>query len=161
MTVSAAAVLSALLSLAPSYLDKHESAEQRTELLRPVAEAIATVSRNEYEAAALIAQGHAESKWSRAVLEYRCSDLGRLACDRGKARGPWQTHSWCKERGFVAEAKCTLRVMRFGKQRCADHCLNPWLGAFSACASLPPDWVGAHERVKLMKRVLERLRRAR
>lgn len=159
MSVSAAAVLSVLLAQ-PSYVaDRGESPSAREELLRPVAEAIATVSRDETEAAALIAQGYAETKWSRAVLEYRCSDLGRLACDRGKARGAWQVHQWCTATDVVGEAKCTLRVMRYGKQRCADHCLNPWLGAFSACASLPPDWVGAHERVKVMRRVLAALRR--
>jgi hypothetical protein len=129
-------------------------------LLRPVAEAIATVSRNEQEAAALIAQGWVETKWSRAVLEYRCSDLGRLACDRGRARGPWQVHRWCTATDVVGEARCTLRVMRYGKELCGNRCFTPWHGAFAACASLPPDWVGADERVKIMKSVLDRLRRA-
>jgi hypothetical protein len=159
MSVSAATVLSAMLALAPSYLDKSETLEQRTELYRPVAEAIAEVARNESEAALLIADGHHESGFARAVLEYRCQDIGRLACDRNRARGFAQVHSWCRGNGPVAEALCALRIIRDGKERCRDSALTPMHGAFSALAARHCGWAGADVRVRTFKRVLAQLRR--
>lgn len=148
----------AVLVAQPSYVgDRSESPAAREELLRPVAEAIAEVARDDLEAAALISLGWHETKWSRAVLEGRCSDLGRLACDRGKARGGWQVHAWCVATDVEGEARCALRALRYGRA----HCTNGWLGAFAAtrgttsCTSRE----GA-VRVHDMRIALERMRKA-
>jgi hypothetical protein len=160
MTVTAAKVLLVLLAQ-PSYVrDRDESPAAREELLRPVAEAIATTARNDTEAAVLIADGFHESGYSRAVLEYRCRDLGRLACDSGKARGGWQVHSWCKATDVVGEARCVLRVARYGSGLCREHALNPTAGAFAALAARSCNWSGAEVRVRTYRKILAQLRRS-
>ena len=158
--VAADLILAAMLSLPPSALDARDTAEERSALFLPVAEAIAEVSRTDEEAAMLVADGFHESAFSRAVLEYRCPDIGRLACDRNRARGFAQVHGWCRGSGPAVEARCALQIIRDGKERCRDSALTPMHGAFAALAGRACSWGGAEARVKTYRRILQRLRAA-
>lgn len=144
-------VLIAMLRLSPFFTDKGESLEARKAFLLPTAQAIASVATSAEEAAALIALGHAESKFARAVLEGRCTDMPRgMQCDHGKARGAWQVWSWCKAIDQAGEARCVLSQMRLGKSRCAD-----WNGAFAAGIGKGGcQWSGAPKRVQVMRSIL-------
>src|SRR5689334_14713732 len=135
-----AQVLAAMLALPHSHLDRTETLEERTALYRPVAETIVAVSRTEEEEAILVADGHHESAFARAVLEYRCQDIGRLACDRNRARGTWQVREWCRGSGPLVEARCALQIIRDGRERCRDSALTPVHGSFAALAARPCNW---------------------
>ncbi len=157
-----AAVLAAMLALPVSFRDRIESAEARRALYLPVAEAIAVVARNEREAAFLVADGwHESGGFARAVLEYRCQDIGPRACDRGRARGTWQVHRWCAATDVVGEARCTLRAARGGVARCREHVLSPAHAFFVGAAGRPCSWPWAGERVETMERVLRLLKTTR
>ena len=132
--MNSAAILSAMLRLAPFSADHFEPSE-REALYLPIARAIATVAKTPEEAAALISDGWHESKFSRAVLTGQCSGH---QCDKGKARGAWQVWAWCKATDATGEARCVLSQMRLGLERC-----GAWEGAFGAltgswsCVSMP------------------------
>jgi len=128
---SASLILAAMLSLPGWYLDKDDTPEQRSELYRPVADAIHTVAKNRRQQAFLVTQAWAETKFARYVLEDRCQDgpIG-ARCDRGKASGPWQVWSWCKDahdksltnaQRFEAGARCALRGYHQGARMCTGY----------------------------------------
>jgi hypothetical protein len=75
-----------LMALPPSRHDT-ETRNERAGRMWVTAHAVATVSRNEREALALIVQGWKESKFDRAVVSGKCRPG---TCDVGKARSAWQ-----------------------------------------------------------------------
>lgn len=168
MPLASATILSALLSLAPAWTDRDASAEERVALLEPVAEAIAAVARTPEDAAALTALAWHESRLARYVVEGRCSDGPRGArCDNGRARTPWQVHSWCRAAFSVAEpeslragAECALRHLHWAAHRCALQSLDVVQGMFSGYRSGSCAWSPAKERVATYRRVLRRLEAA-
>lgn len=147
MVVRAAAtlrVLAAMLGQPAWYEDASETPEQRADLLRPAAMAITLATGDTAEQAALVALGWHESRWARYVIEGRCQDGPDGArCDSGRARSPWQVHSYglCREawryteddpRTLELAAQCSVRLLRGAKSRCAGlHPAGDWAGAFS------------------------------
>lgn len=88
MTPTALAILAVLLSLPAHSLDT-ETAYERVYRLEPVAIAIATVTDDIDEQAALITNGQIESGFAERVQELRCRPR---ECDLGKSRGVFQIH---------------------------------------------------------------------
>lgn len=163
MTVSAAAVLAAMLAGPHYHADRGDSPEVRAELYRPVAQVIAEVSPDIETAAALIAHGEHETHWARYVIEARCSEGpagSRCDPDRdgvARARGPFQAwkvacpKAWEHNEGSLAslreEARCVSRLLRWGHYRCGQS----WLGAFSSTRGLRDcSWAGASARARTM-----------
>jgi len=173
MIVRAAAtlrVLAAMLAQPVWYEDAAETPEQRADLLRPVAMAIALATEDRTEQAAMVALGWHESRWARYVVEGRCQDGPRGArCDNGRARSPWQVwavacpsaHAVPADHPVVNEraASCAVRLLRGGRNRCRG--LNPagdWAGAFSSYGrGASCQWAPAAERVATMQTVWARL----
>lgn len=147
MVVRAAAtlrVLAAMLGQPVWYEDAAETPEARADLLRPVAMAVTLATEDPTEQAALVSLGWHESRWARFVIEGRCEDGPSGArCDSGRARSPWQVHSYglCREawryteddpRTLELAAQCSVRLLRGAKSRCAGrHPAGDWAGAFS------------------------------
>jgi len=121
-------------------------------------------------AAAVLALGRHETHWASAVQAGRCSDLGRLACDRGRARGPWQ--AWQRacpalhaaepgsDAALRAGAWCAVRLLSGAARFCANRGEPPnWPGAFrryggAAC------YPGNERRAAAMRGIWAALRRA-
>ncbi len=135
-------ILTVLLSLPAHGTDAGEHPDARELRLAPVASAISTAARTTQEAAALIAQGFGESGFAGYVIEDRCHEGPKGArCDpdrqgRARARGPWQVwavacpDAWALPAGHASlhlEARCAVRLLRGGRQRCGD-----WEGAFAS-----------------------------
>lgn len=155
MTVSI--ILAAMLALPLSYLD-HGDAHRR-DLFEPVAVAIFRVAHSPEEAAELVADGFHESGFARAVLEYHCERIGPQACDSGRARGAWQIHTrWCPTSSVEDEARCALRMLRFGRVHCLPHKLNPVLAAFSALGGSACSARGVEQKFATYKFILSKLR---
>lgn len=156
-------VLAAMLSLPTAWLDRAESPEQRAELYRPVAEAIADFAKNDRQAALLIAQAYADTKLARAVLEGRCQDMpDGQRCDNGKTHGPFQVAvAHCPTSDLREQAKCAMRAAGGGVARCRDHSLSPTHAMFVGLGGMgrPCNWKAASDRVELYRRVLAALRR--
>lgn len=164
----AAEVLAVLLSLPQYYGDRHAdpTLEDRARLLRPVAEAIAEVSRNRTEAAALIALMKHETNGARYVLDGHC-EQGPVGarCDGGRARGAWQVHSWCRALfagpenapgRHLAGARCAVSLLRKGRAQCGSLA-----GAFGVYAGAGCKWKGGPGRVKTTNLMEARLRAVR
>ncbi len=165
------AILAAMLAQPVWYQDVHETPEQRADLLRPVAMAVALATEDRTEQAAMVALGWHESRWARYVIEGRCKDGPDGArCDSGRARSPWQVHRYglCRSAWTYAEddprtlelaAECAVRLLRGAKSRCRGlHPAGDWAGAFSqygtgARCTRPK----SAERVGTMQTVLMRL----
>lgn len=152
-------ILSLMLSLAPSRLDKHESHEQRVELYRPVAVAICGATKDRRARVWAVAQSYAETKFARYVLEGRCSDgPDGERCDEGRATGPWQVQGWCvpawapkasRADRFWAGARCALRGYRYGLHHCGT--LEGAFAAQRGRGRCRANW--ARRRVALMRRL--------
>lgn len=153
--VTADAILAVLLSL-PQYrgdLHADPTPEDRARLLRPVAEAIAEVSKNRTEAAALIALAKHETNLARYVLDGYCHQGPAGArCDGGMARGAWQVHRWCRELWagpesapgrHLAGARCAIRLLRHGRAQCGTLA-----GAFGVYAGAGCKWRGGPGRAR-------------
>lgn len=164
----AGATLAALLSL-PQYAgDRHaDTPEQRARLLRPVADAIAAVSRNRTEAAALVALGYAETAFARYVLDGYCyqGPVG-ARCDGGRARGAWQVWSWCRplwtgpenaEGRHLAGARCAVQRLRAGRTACPN---DGYAGMLSHYGRGHCTWGPATKRAALMSTVEWQIRAA-
>lgn len=161
MTYALAVVLAAILSLAPSRLDRHETIEQRTELVSPVAAAIAAVTDNPEWQAYLVAQADHETKLARYVLEGRCQDGPKgEQCDPDRngvpqSVGPWQTKpKYCEGAATLeGQAMCILKIARGGRALCGT-----WEGAFAAQGGLPVCTTKTSQaRVATMQRVLKKI----
>lgn len=157
----------AILAVLRSLSGYPDPPEVRDRHLDRVADVISLVARSPEEAAALIAQGHHESRFAAYVLEGRCLEGPKgHRCDPDRegprAAGPWQVWRWCKgahrnpgsDEALLSGAKCALSVMRLGLARCAS-----WHGAFSALRGGGCEWKGAAARVQTMRSVLARLER--
>ncbi len=163
ISVSAEAILAAMLAF-PQYTgDRHaDGPADRARLYRPVAAAIAEVSRNHTEAAALVALGYSETAFARYVLDGYCHQGPAGArCDGGRARGAWQVWSHCRPLWAGPEnapsrhldgARCAIRLLRAGRVRCGTL-----RGAFGVCAGRGCDWRGGAARAKLTATVKGRL----
>lgn len=154
---NSAAVLAVMLRLPQFTADAADSPEERAELYRPVAEAIAAASRTVEQEAFLIAQGNHDSHFARYVLEYRCKD-GKWHCDDDRSRGAFQVGFWCKSRTIEGEARCALKAAYGGVERCREHSLTPAHAMFAGTAARECSWPGANKRVETYHRVLRRLR---
>jgi len=171
LSATVARVLAAMVVMPTWYQDLDETPEQRADLLRPAALAIANATDDRTEQAAMVALGWHESRWSRYVIEGRCADGPKGArCDNGRARSPWQVHAYgiCRAawayaeddpRTLEAAASCAVRYLRGAKSRCAgQHPAGDWAGAFSqygtgARCTRPK----SAERVRTMQTVMLRL----
>ena len=171
MAVSSTAVLAAALSLSQYVGDKVETLEQRSALYRPVAEAIAAVSRTNTEASLLIALAFHESGFARFVVEGRCADgPPGQRCDGGRARGVFQLHqsacpeAWKLEGGSSqsvrAEAGCAIRLLRWNADRGKDHAPSRLHAAFAGYAAREWTWDGAAKRVETARKIERALSRA-
>ena len=167
-------VLSAFLSL-PSYVgDRGDSVAAREKLLRPYAEAVADVSReNRWKAAALIALMWHESRLARYVLEGRCQDGPRGArCDPGRdgvarARGATQVWAWCTEAwahpagslgSIRGEVACASRRLSGGLRACRGrHPAGDTAGALSYYKAGACRWQPAARRARTVDEMLYRL----
>lgn len=155
MTVSTAAILSAMLALPGHRLDAAELPEARAVRLRPHAEGIALAALTVEHAAALVAQGHHETRFASLVLEGRCSEMPvGERCDNGLSRGAFQVRSWCRATTPAGEAACALSQFRYGWARCGSVA-----GGYVALAGVRGcEWSGAAERVRTFRRVVAVLR---
>ena len=122
-------ILSLMLSLPGWHLDRHESRAQRVDLYTPVAEAICKATKARRERIFLTWQAWEETRYARAVLEWRCEDMPPTAnCDGLTSIGPWQNKQrWCpipwdEKRStvdrYVGGARCALRQYWYGWRRC-------------------------------------------
>lgn len=165
MSVTAEAVLVVLLSLPQYRGDIHAdpTVEDRTRLLRPVAEAIAEVSKTRTEAAVLVALAQHETTLARYVLDGACyqGPVG-ARCDGGKARGAWQVHSWCKPLWagpenapgrHLAGARCAVSLLRKGRAQCGSLA-----GAFGVYAGAGCKWRGGPGRARTVAVMEAKLR---
>lgn len=170
MAVNSAAVLAAALSLSQYVGDKVDTAEQRSTLYRPVAEAIAEASRTNVEASMLLALAYHESGLARFVIEGRCADgPPGQRCDGGKARGVFQLHAaacpdaWKLDAGSVesihAEARCAIRLLRWNADRGKDHTPTRVHAAFAGYAAREWTWDGAAKRVETARKLEKALLR--
>lgn len=148
------AILLLLLELTPDRTDRAEDPAKRRARLEVaaagMADAVAAVDYfgDREEAAALIAQGDAESNYAAYVGEGRCTEgPAGQRCDpdkhgRPRARTYWQVwqvtcpRAWAATPGSREEAReaaiCTLRVMASGFTRCRKNGYDAWTGAFAA-----------------------------
>lgn len=163
--VPASEILAVLLTLPQYRGDAHAdpTVEDRARLLRPVAVAIADVSRNATEAAALVALGYHETAYARFVLDGVCyqGPVG-ARCDGGKARGAWQVWNWCRPLWAAPEnapgrhlagARCAISLLRRGRQQCGTLA-----GAFGVYAGKGCEWKGGPGRVRTTNLMEGRLR---
>lgn len=158
-------VLNALLHIPTYGADRHEQPGERIALFWPVAQTIASVSKNKEERAAMVTLLKHESGGARYVLSGHCSQgpVG-ARCDHGHARGPFQVHSWCKDAYSVNEdspeslqagALCAIHMLRAAKYRCASRNSDLLAGMFSGYRSSSCTWPPARDRAHTMRAVLE------
>jgi len=171
MPVNSMAVIAAAMSLSQYVGDRLETPEQRSALYRPVAEAIAEVSRTDAEASLLVALAYHESRLARFVIEGRCADGPRgQRCDGGKARGVFQLHqsacpeAWVLEDGSTesmrAEARCAIRLLRWNAARGKGRAPSRLHAAFAGYAARDWNWSGAAKRVATALRIERTLMQA-
>ncbi len=129
--VDAAWVLSALQRTpAPALERSGERAEHRATDLVAISEEIARLARGREEAALLVAIGERESHFDSEIIENHCEPL---ACDRGLARGAFQTHRlsyladlWDKSPSDpVAQVQMAYAVLRRSLARCKPFAPYP------------------------------------
>lgn len=161
-------ILAVMLAL-PVYVgDRDLKPENRSELYRPVAEAIAEVSKGSSTmAAALITLGYSESRFARYVLEGRCADGPKgQRCDwdyrkrQPRARGPWQVWAWCRgawshgeasPEALIGGARCAARALVAARKRCEGrHPGGVWAGMYSGYRGPTCTWAPAAGRAKRM-----------
>lgn len=136
-----AKILAVMLKMPQWHLD-HDTVEERTALLDPLAQVISEKAKSYEEAAALIAHSNTETGYARLVLTGHCDQMPEgVRCDNGRARGPFQVHAFCVEawkhpdgtiESYRGAADCILRSLRFGFRRC-----HTWSGAFSGLRGAP------------------------
>jgi hypothetical protein len=163
-------VLIVLQSLTPWRGDRGVHSNERDAGLREQAEAFTTVTDRVDELAILTAYGWHETKYATQIMLGHCDRMpAGERCDKLRARGVLSIHPWCQKawalpdgslESKIEEARCALRIIRYGKQHCRNSALSPVHGAFAALAGRPCNWVGREDRVKTYRTVLERLRRA-
>lgn len=154
----------ALLRQPQAYVDRAESRTEREALLRPVASIMVRVATTREDFAMLAELGYRETRWARAVIEGHCDRMPRgQRCDHGRARGPWQVHSWCA-RGWAApdgslealeaQAVCAVGHWHYALNHCRGRAASLWAGAFSGYAGGSCTWPPAATRAAEMRVVL-------
>lgn len=145
------AVLLVWLSLPAWFQDAKLTRTERTELYRPSAEAVCSVTEDDRLRAVLMAIASDETHLARYVLEDRCKDgPPGMRCDDGQAIGAWQVRQYCtdawdrtrtrRERDeaaircslkayWAAQARCSTREGPFMGHRAAGGCSAPWARA--------------------------------
>jgi len=127
------AILAVLLSLTPAAEDVAEVAEMRADRLRQVAEAIDAATGDEATQAALISAAWSETRLAASAQRGECP-AGAGDCDKGRAKGVWQLHPWCKASmqpsDLVGQAVCARKALRGPLARCGS-----WERAFGGYAS--------------------------
>ena len=170
--VSAIVVLKVFLMQAPFDWDRSLSVEERTELSRPYAEAVAKAANTYWEAALLVADAISETHMARYVIEGRCMQgpVGQQ-CDPKhgvpRARGVWQLHEAACRKAWASpessyesiqlEAECTIQLMRHYSHVGKAHAQSPAHAAFCGMGPKPWDWPEADKRVKLAKVIYRQL----
>lgn len=152
-------ILSALLSLTPSYTDRQEDQVGRRNRLSEVALAISTACGSNIElCAAEVILGDRETHYASLVQQNRCREMpAGQRCDGGRALGPWQLHraacpkAWEAPLDLTIQARCVAGLLRWGKRSCGR-----WSGAFSyyALGRGECDWVGGGRRERQLFRIL-------
>lgn len=119
MTPFAAAVLAALLAR-PVYREDVGVPDEKRAQLELVAPAIAEASNGDpFIAALLIAVGDAETHWSLRIWRNECRPF---ECDRGRARGLWQSHknNYLSAADWALLGTATGDGTRLGAERAAN-----------------------------------------
>jgi hypothetical protein len=166
MLLPTAALLTVLSSLPPAS-DEAEPPEERTERLGAVAVAVAKAvdatpwpgPRGEL-AALLVAQGYAESGFSRRIQLGQCRPR---ECDGGRAHGPWQIH-----RGGIVPWDSWVAMGQGDVEQGALYAARILASTYRACGSLEGAiglyatgktcvWKGAAERAVRTRRLEEKL----
>ncbi|HEY3499514.1 MAG TPA: hypothetical protein VGK73_32715 [Polyangiaceae bacterium] len=154
-------ILSAVLALVVCREDPPGSPEKRAQLVA-VGSAVAEFAKTPDEAAFLIAWAQAESHLSLRIHIGNCKPW---ECDRGRARGPWQTHRngmpeerWARMIGVEntrAQAEQAARHARWAMRQCPDRVL----GAFRVLGGNGCDRPikGERDRVAAFQRVRAKL----
>lgn len=170
--VSAIVVLKVFLMQAPFDWDRGLSVEERTELDRPYAEAVAKAAHTYWEAALLMSQAISETHMARYVIEGRCMQgPAGYRCDPRhgvpRARGVWQLHETACKRAWALpessyesimfEAECAMQSMRYFSHIGREHAQTPAHAAFCGMGPKPWDWPGAEKRVALAKTIYKQL----
>jgi hypothetical protein len=125
-----------------------------------LAGAVVSATDEPSEQAALTALAIHESRLALYVLEGRCSDGPKGACDHGLAVGPWQLHRSKDEPVIPAElgaqARIALKRWRTHRKRCAAHGLaGAFQGYGSGWTCAPKKW--ARDRVPTLLRIEAKL----
>jgi len=149
-------VFSVLQSLPRSKWDAEEPTDEREARLDFLAVTIATASRDESDAAALLTILWFESRGARYVQAgCRSEDIpiGAPNCSGGRARSPWQLErvacqeGWALPRGsdaaLLAFATCARRRWRGALTRCeGKHAGGRLAGSFAGYRSVDCAWEG-------------------
>jgi hypothetical protein len=154
-------ILRLLLSLTPYRGDVAEDPAERAARLTVLAEDIADVTRDDHEAARLVALGVHETHFARNVQTGHCELMpAGERCDHGRARGVWQFHArTCPAayrfaagtpESWRAEALCAARLMRGYAADGRELSLTPDHAAFAGMAARAWNWQGAETRVKTL-----------
>jgi hypothetical protein len=155
-------ILTFLLTLPVFHEDLRDT--RKREQLEMIAEAIATVSETQEDAAMLVATGYEESTFG---IRYHLGQCFPYECDGGKARGPWQMwrangmllEEWSQMVGLPnteAQALAAHRRLSRGFGWCGSH-----YGALVNYLGLPCDARGAKvdRRLDLYERALHAFQR--
>jgi len=144
-----ARILAALLAFAPGvFLDDYD---------RPIviAETIAAHSRNETEAAVLVAVGWMESGWRADVVSE-----ARLG-DGGAARGAYQLHNALGIAGdFDAQTEEAARRIRSSFAQCAASPYEDRLSVYASGRDCEAGAAASRARLAVARRVLAQMRAA-
>jgi len=153
-------VVSVLNSQPTHWSDRGADPASVTASRTDLARAIDSATEDNQERAALTTLAIHESRLALYVLEGRCSDGPKGACDNGRAFGPWQLHATRDVPIIPAalgeQAVIALKRWRSHRKRCLAH--GP-AGAFTGYGT--GGWCGpakwARERVATLAQVEARL----
>lgn len=151
-----------VLRAEPTHWSDRKAAPEDVDASRvELASAIVSATDEPSERAALATLAIHESRLALYVIEGRCSDGPKGACDHGLASGPWQLHKSKDEPVIPAEldaqARIALKRWRTHRKRCAAHGLaGAFAGYGSGWVCTPKKW--ARERVETMRRVEAQIR---
>lgn len=155
-------ILLAVMALATFREDPPDSLEKRAQIAA-VGSAVAEFAKTPNEAAFLIAWAQAETNLSLRIHVGQCKPW---ECDRGRARGPWQTHRngmpeerWARMVGVEntrAQAEQAAGHARWAMRQCPG---DPIRGAFRRLGGLgcQQSLRGEERRMAAFRRVRARL----
>lgn len=159
-------VLNAMLIASPFWGDRAESPGERISLYWPIAVEIAREAPTRFWALAAVRLAVEETRLARHVVEGHCDRMpgGRLACDRGRARGVFQLwESACpKAYRYAAgspeslheETGCAIRRLQWAVHHCAGRNQDELAGMFSGYRSGSCLWPKAKARAASLRATL-------